>query len=131
MIFSIKKLTDSSYTNITNYIAHKGIKWQRADVDGANATRTLDGTLVRDRVAIMVRYDVTCRPLTASEANTLLNLIKDEYIMLRVSDPMFGTKEFKVYSNNIPATFLMKKGALEYWSGITFPLIQVEPLSEV
>ena len=112
-------------TDITPYIAYKGIKWQRADVDSAQATRTLDGSLQRARVATKIRLDITCRPLTAAEAATILALIQPEWVTVTYSDPMSGTRSNVVmYSNNNPASYLMQKGSTEYWDGITFPLIE-------
>lgn len=116
-------------TDITPYIAYKGIKWQRADVDSAQATRTLDGSLQRARVATKIRLDITCRPLTATEAATILALIQPEWVTVTYSDPMSGTRSNVVmYSNNNPASYLMQKTngntTTEYWDGITFPLIE-------
>ncbi len=111
--------------DITPYIAFKGLKWQRADVDSAQATRTLDGSLQRARVATKIRLDITCRPLTASEASIVLNAILPEWVTVTYDDPMSGTRTgITMYSNNNPASFLMSKGNKEYWDGITFPLIE-------
>lgn len=114
-------------TDITNYIAKQGLKWSRNDVDGPNTGRSITNAyLTRDRIATKIRLDITCRPLKASETKILLNLILPEYVIVTFDDPMEGkivTKE--MYSNNIPATFLMKKDdGTEWWSGITFPLIE-------
>ena len=112
--------------DITPYIAFGGLKWQRADVDGANAGRTLDGTMVRDRRAIKTRWDVTCRPLTASELSTILTLIQPEFVTLQYLNPVTNiTATDQFYANNFPVQFSMiTKGGVEYWTGLTFPLIQ-------
>ena len=49
------------------YIAYGGLQWQRADVDGEAAGRALNGDMIRDRVAVKIRWDITCRPLRADE----------------------------------------------------------------
>lgn len=115
--------------DMTPYIAYKGIKWQRADVDSAQATRTLDGSLQRARVATKVRLDITCKPLTATQAATVLTAIKPEWVTVNYTDPMDGARTNVVmYSNNNPASYLMQKTSgnttTEYWDGITFPLIE-------
>lgn len=112
--------------DITPYIAYQGLKWQRADVDGPNAGRTLDGTMIRDRRAIKIRWDVTCRPLTSSELSTVLTLIEPEFVTLRYLDPVANTvKSDSFYANNFPVQFaLIQRNGVEYWSGLTFPLIQ-------
>ena len=112
--------------DITPYIAFGGFVWKREDLDGPNAGRGLDGTLIRDRVATKVRIDITCRPLIAEEASKILTLIEPEWITVRYTDPSEGSTVTKtMYSNNHPATFLIrKKDGTEYWDGITFPLIE-------
>ena len=107
------------------YIAYQGLKWQRSDVEAPDAGRTLDGVMHRGRVATKIRLDVTCRPLTAAEASTVLNAILPEFVSVTYTDPMSGNVTKTMYSNNNPASFLMRrKDGSEWWSGITFPLIE-------
>lgn len=112
--------------DITPYIAYGGLKWQRADVDGPNAGRTLDGTMIRDRRAIKIRWDVTCKPLTSAELSTVLTLIEPEFVLLNYSDPVTNAlASDKFYANNFPTQFAMiTRNGVEYWSGLSFPLIQ-------
>lgn len=111
--------------DITPYIAYQGLKWQRADVDGPNAGRSMDGTVIRDRIAIKSRLDITCRPLTSAEASKILKLIEPIKVTVRYTDPMSGVKTVDMYSNNIPAQFLIqRKNGTALWGGITFPLIE-------
>lgn len=113
-------------TDITPYIAFGGLQWQREDVDGPNAGRGMDATMIRDRIATKIRWDVTCRPLTGEELNLILSKIQPEFVALQYWDPITGdvlTGQF--YSNNIPASFLIKRrDGTELWGGVTFPLIQ-------
>ena len=113
--------------DLTPYIAFGGVKWQRSDIDSADAGRTMDGEMHRGRVATKIRLDVTCRPLTTTEASTVLSAIAPEYVTVTYTDPMAGgTRTAKMYANNNPATFMMhKKNGKEYWGGITFPLVEV------
>lgn len=109
------------------YIAYGGLQWQRADVDGEAAGRTtLSGTTIRDRIAIKIRWDITCRPLKADELSLILSAIEPEFVTVTYTDPVTNTtKSDKFYSNNFPATFAMKdRAGREWWSGLTFPLIQ-------
>lgn len=121
MVFKINGL------DMTPYIAFGGLKWTRNDVDGPNAGRNMSGTMIRDRVATKIRLDVTCRPLTKTEASTVLKAIKPDTVSVLYTDPMDGTEVSKtMYANNNPAQFLMKKrDGTEWWSGITFPLVEV------
>ena len=113
--------------DITKYIAFQGFQWQRSDVDGPNAGRSLDNAyLFRDRVATKIRLDITCRPLTDAEASEVLKLIQPEFVHVTYYDPQEGAEVTKeMYSNNIPASFLIARSdGTAYWGGITFPLIE-------
>ena len=112
--------------DIAPYIAFGGVKWQRNDVDAPNSGRTLDGLMHRGRVASKIRLDVTCRPLKTAEISIVLNAIYPEYVTVEYDDPQAGGIVTRtMYSNNNPATFLMrKKNGDEYWSEISFPLIE-------
>nr|DAZ46794.1 MAG TPA: hypothetical protein [Caudoviricetes sp.] len=106
-------------------IAKQGVKWQRNDIDAANSGRTMDGQMQRGRVATKIRLDITCRPLTAEEARLVLTTILPEYVSVDYYDPMRGYRSgISMYSNNNPASFLIEKPEDDWWSGITFPLIE-------
>lgn len=107
------------------FIAKQGVKWQRNDIDAPNSGRTMDGQMQRGRVATKIRLDITCRPLKAEEAMLVLNTILPEYVHVDYYDPMSGYRSgVTMYSNNNPASFLIEKPEDDWWSGITFPLIE-------
>lgn len=112
--------------DITPYIAFGGLSWQRADVDGPNAGRDSTGTLIRDRKTTKIRWDVTCKILTAEEQSKVLQLIAPAKVTLRYTDPVTNTvKVGMFYSNNFPTTYAMKKpDGRELWSGLAFPLVE-------
>lgn len=107
------------------FIAKQGVKWQRNDIDAPNSGRTMDGMMQRGRVATKIRLDITCRPLMAEEARLVLNTILSEYLSVDYYDPMSGERYgVTMYSNNNLASFLIEKPEDDWWSGITFPLIE-------
>lgn len=111
--------------DLVPYIALGGVKWTRSDIDAPNTGRTMDGTMMRGRITTKIRLDITCIPLLASELATVLNAIYPQYVTVRYTDPMYGLRIATMYSNNNPATYLMQDpSGKEYWSGITFPLIE-------
>ena len=114
-----------SGTDITPYIAYGGLKWQRADVDGPNAGRDIDGNLIRDRKAVKIRWDVTCVPLTAEQMATILSLIQPEWVMVTYTDPVTGNNvTSQMYANNFGMNYQMiTRQGVEYYAGLTFPLI--------
>ena len=108
--------------DIMPYIEQNGIKWQRNDLDGANAGRTMDGIMHRERVSSKVRLDITCLPLITEDASKVLKAIYPEYVEVVYTDPMDGLCTKTIYSNNNPATYV--DTATDRWEGITFPLIE-------
>ena len=112
-------------TDITDLIAYNGFKWGRHDVDGQNAGRNINGTMIRDRVAVKVRLDITCRPLTDSEHTMLMQLLVPEFVQVTYEDPIDGLTTKTMYANNHNSTFLIKKPwGTEYWGSVTFPLVE-------
>ena len=112
--------------DITEWIAEKGIKWSRNDLDGPNAGRNLDGTMIRDLVATKVRLDITCNDLYDEELQALLDLIIAQYVEVEYKDPHYGVRTVTIYSNNHSATasYTDEDGRL-VWTDVSFPLIQV------
>ena len=112
-------------TDVTDFIAYNGLKWQRNDIDSPHTGREMAGTMHRGRVSTKIRLDITCRPLKSTELYTLLNLIYPEYVTVTYNDPMEGTVAKTMYSNNNPAAYQQKHdGGVEWWTGVTFPLIE-------
>ena len=111
--------------NLLPYIQEDGLRWTRFDVEAPDTGRTLDGRMHRGRVAVKIRLDVTCRPLTSDEAAIVLGAIAPEFVTVQYEDPMFGSVTKTMYSNNIPticATVYEDGSAL--WQGLEFPLIE-------
>lgn len=118
--------SSSAYTDLTPYIAFQGLKWSRNDVEASTSGRgTQDGLMHRARVSIKIRLDVSCVPMTAESAQTVLQAIKPMWLQVQYYDPQEGSVQTKkMYSNNIPASFCILKGTTMYWMGIEFPLIE-------
>lgn len=112
--------------DIIPFVAYGGLAYQHSDIDASNSGRTLDATMHRGRIASKVRWDVTCRPLTSVETQTVLNAIAPEWVTVTYTDPMLGIDVTKtMYSNNRKASFLQKKrNGQELWKVDTFPIIE-------
>ena len=112
--------------DITPYIAHGGIKWTRNDVDSSDAGRDMSGIMHRGRVGTKIKLEITCRLLKTDELRIVLNAIIPEYVNVTYDDPMIGRVTKPMYANNNPAVFAMKNAnGDEWWSGVTFPLVEV------
>ena len=111
--------------NLLPYIMEDGLKWTRFDVEAPDTGRTLDGVMHRGRVAVKVRLDVTCRPLTAAETATVLNAIAPEFVTVRYADPLFGVRSAIMYCNkNEGDIFRRKRNGTEQWTPSPFALVE-------
>ena len=111
--------------NVVPYIAYGGLKWSRNDIDAPNTGRAMNGLMYRGRVTTKIRLDVTCRLLKTDELHTILNLIYPEYVTVTYDDPMLGRVTKTMYANNNPAVYQVHKNdGTEWWSGVTFPLVE-------
>lgn len=104
------------------YLVENGFKWQRQDVDGEEAGRTMDATMHRDRITIKDRLDITCLPLSTADAKRVLTAIEPEFVTVEYTSPRYGDVQRQMYSNNIPATYC--NTVTDMWEGISFPLIE-------
>ena len=119
MIFTING------TDVTQYLKFGGIKYKRNDIDGPNAGRGLDGTLIRDRVAQKGRWDCTTYPMPLSKAQELLTLINPEWLTLQTDFNTDGAlRTYTVYSNNIETPYLMVRPDGEYVNEFSVPIIE-------
>ena len=111
--------------NLLPFIQEDGLRWTRFDVEAPDTGRTLDGRMHRGRVAVKIRLDVTCRPLTSAEAAVVLSAIAPEFVTAQYEDPMFGSVTKTMYSNNIPALCAtVYEDGTARWEGLEFPLIE-------
>lgn len=111
--------------NLMPFIAYKGLKWQRNDLDAEGAGRTMDGTMQRGRITSKSRLDITCRPLSGDELRAVMNAIYPEFVTVVYDDPMEGLVAKSMYSNNTPAScMLVKEDGTTFWTDVTFPLIE-------
>ena len=114
-------------TDISNWIKAEDLTWQRNDVEGPNAGRTIAANMVRDRKAIKITWNVPIKPLPLSELRQLMQLILPEYVYVEADDPLWGDLYGAYfYSNNIPAKYKFRDAnGRELWDGISFPLVEV------
>ena len=111
--------------DMTKLIDSGGFNWQRNDLDGKNAGRTLDGLMHRDRVAIKAKINVALKPLTGAELQKVLAAIKPQYVTVTYDDPQDGRRTTTFYSNNAAAECdVVYKDGTELWRGVKFPLIE-------
>lgn len=86
--------------------------------------------MIRDRLAVKVRLDITCRPLKSYEHSMLMQLLEPDFVQVTYDDPIDGLVTKTMYANNHSSTFLIKRPddgpeqGEEYWGSVSFPLIE-------
>ena len=139
MVFQIKNETGNpividgvsyapnAYVDIVGLIGREGVTWSRNDVDGPNAGRALSARMIRDRVAIKNKWQLTMP--TASEApyvRAILLLVEPESYHIITDYPTGASAEYEVYSNNIQVKYLLRRASgLEYYTGISIPVVEM------
>lgn len=95
--------------------------------DAESTTRTANGALNRDRVAVKRQIEMTFNPLPWATMSTLLRQMRDSFFSFYYPDPMTGKYETKtVYVGNRPAPVAMhneKTGAM-WWGQLQITLTE-------
>jgi len=111
-------------TDITKYLKFGGLSFSRNDVDGPTAGRTMDGTMIRDRVAIKQKFNAACRALTEAEVRTLYNLLLPETFTFTTNVITGTDTDYTCYSNNVAFSFLIAKPGTDLYHEFAFPIIE-------
>ena len=111
---------------IAAYPAPRGFRVIILDLDDADVTtRTADGTLQRERVAVKRQIEMSFPPLTMQQISGVLQQMKDVFFDFTYPDPMEGavvTKRFYV-GNRSAAVPFVKDGVI-YWEGLEITLTE-------
>ena len=93
------------------------------DLD-ADSSRTVNGTLIRNRIAVKRRIELEFCPLSRSDCARVLNALSDTFLAVTYLDPALGsgsvTKRMYVSDRTVP--FLaIERG---FWDGLSFTLTE-------
>lgn len=119
MTFEIEK--NNEWHDITPFLTKfSPIEREQIEIISENATRTMDGTAYKGRIAVKLRLKCIFRGLTTAECHELFDLIAPEYVNVRWSDPFFGMMVLSMQTpESIPATFVtVASDGTEFWNGI-------------
>lgn len=93
--------------------------------DGSTTTRTADGTLHRDRIAVKRKINMRWNALTWDVLSQLLEAVSPVFFEVYYPDPMTGqyeTKTFYVGDRQAPVAIL-RNGTI-IWEGLTMNFIE-------
>ncbi|MFC5468408.1 DUF6711 family protein [Cohnella suwonensis] len=111
---------------IAAYPAPGEFKVMVLDLDDADSTtRTANGTLNRDRVAVKRQIEMSFAPLEWDKISAVLTAMKDEFFDFYYPDPMAGAYVTKrMYVGNRPAGIPFEKGGVLWWEGLQITLTE-------
>lgn len=93
--------------------------------DGETTTRTADGRLTRDRVAVKRQLELTFAPLKWEELSAVLQLMQDEFIRVTYPDPITGQQETKkFYAGDRVSPIAIERNGIMWWSGLEVTLTE-------
>ncbi|SFE11539.1 hypothetical protein SAMN04487969_101133 [Paenibacillus algorifonticola] len=93
--------------------------------DGESTTRTADGTLNRDRIAVKRQIDMEWGVLTWAEISALMQAMSGVFFSVTYPDPMAGAYQTKTfYVGNRQAAFAVAKGNDIRWQGLKVTLTE-------
>lgn len=93
--------------------------------DAESTTRTADGTLSRDRIAIKRQIEMSWPALTWESVSAVLQAMGDEFFDFEYPDPATGQQEVKtMYVGNRQTPFAINKGGTYWWSGLQLTLTE-------
>lgn len=96
------------------------------DLDNAESTtRTADGTLSRDRIAVKRQIEMSWPALTWDKLSGVLTSMQDEFFEFYYPDPMTGAYETKtMYVGNRQSPMAINKNGVIWWSGLQLTLTE-------
>lgn len=93
--------------------------------DGESTTRTADGTLSRDRIAVKRQIEMTFAAMTWDELSAVLGSMTDEFFDVTYPDPLTGTQQTKTfYVGDRQAAVAIYRNGEYWWDGLQMTLTE-------
>jgi len=96
------------------------------DLDDADATtRTADGTLTRDRVAVKRQIEMRWNAMLWEDLAAVLQSMRDEFFEFTYPDPMTGTQRTGTfYVGDRKGAVALERDGVYWWTGLTMTLTE-------
>lgn len=93
--------------------------------DAESTTRTADGTMTRDRVAVKRQIEMEFNALPWDKLSAILQSMSGVFFDVYYPDPMTGQYETKTfYVGNRVAPVALEKDGVIWWEGLTLTLTE-------
>jgi len=96
------------------------------DLDDADTTtRTADGTLTRDRIAVKRQIEMSFNAMLWEDIAAIQQAMADEFFEFTYPDPHSGQQETKTfYAGNRKAAVAIVKNGVYWWTGLQLTLTE-------
>lgn len=97
-----------------------------SDIDG-QTTRNAKGYMLRDRIGTKRKLNLTFPPMSTAKISALLQLVEDEFFLVKYLDPFTGTvltKEMYVGDRNSPMYKYGTGGTDVLWESLKMNFIE-------
>lgn len=120
---AIFKVGDKDFTHL---LPESAISWSRNDIDSSATGRSqIDGTMIRKRLAIKRKLNITCRRMDTASMIELNTALLPETISVTFLDAIEGVVIKTFYGSSVEATTQITIGDETYWENTAFSLIEV------
>ncbi len=110
--------------DFTPFILVGKLTWEKNDIDGSNAGRTLDGVMHRQRVTSKRKLSFTCKRMTTEQLQELCLALAPEYVQVTYLDPEMGMVTKPFYSSQLSSVAWGAIDGTTYWEGAQFSLVE-------
>lgn len=86
-------------TDFSSYVAADGFDWERNDIDAPNSGRDMNGTMRRRIIARKDKLQITCRPLTVNELQTLWGKLTSTTVSVTYTVPGQSNRTATFYNS--------------------------------
>lgn len=109
--------------------AHGGFTVSLQDIDAANAGRSANGTMIRDRVCGAAnakrKLEIQWPPMNSEQTAALLQAVKDTFFYVEYPDPYTGARRTaQFYAGDRTAPVYWVVGGEVLWESIRFNLVE-------
>lgn len=127
MTVEIYDSANSTWVDITPYIAWQGLTFSRNDVDAPDAGRDMSGLMHRGRVAVKEKMNIQTVTMTKQQSASLQTLLYPQSITVRVTPyPRTNASQIMtMYTNNVKTTYVVHRKNGDELQSLSFPLIEL------
>lgn len=108
-------------------IAHNGAKFSLEDIDSASTGRNESGTMMRDRVATKIKWQLKFPPMTEAVYTRLLNAVQPSTFTFTCPNPLSPneTTDIECYAGPKSATVYSIINGEILVDGVSFNIIEL------